>query len=148
MAFRNRKTLALSLLLLLLQHQLLFGSTKTRRHPENSVVPVLVATGRRKAAKEAEYKKRKMDALEEMRDIQKDRQAHFAQLVANDGRAKAFQMAAMGYKTFKDDPAEAQKYKDVMNRILEGTTAANDDPDLPPLPGGGTGPESTSGTAV
>ena len=49
--------------------------------------------------------------LQEMRDIQKDRQAHFAQLVANDGRAKAFQMAAMGYKTFKDDPAEAQKYR-------------------------------------
>lgn len=47
--------------------------------------------------------------MESMVELQRQRANDFNLLVNNDTRAKAFQMAALGYKTLKDDPVERQK---------------------------------------
>ena len=44
--------------------------------------------------------------------------------VSNDTWAKAFQMAAVGYSTLKDDPVVDQKYKDMMSDIIDNNTLA------------------------
>ena len=69
-----------------------------------------------------EYRNKKAKTLQDMVDIQSKRQADFAMYVSNEARAKAFQMAVLGYNTLKDtDPAGAQIYKE---RII-GRAAKN-----------------------
>ena len=83
-----------------------------------------------------EYRKKKSKIQEGFLQVQKERQMDFKAFVKNHARNKAFEMAAMGYRTFKDsDPAEAEKYKTHMNNILHGNTDGDrdDEDDMPPL---------------
>ena len=87
-----------------------------------------------------EYRKKKTKIQEGFLEVQKQRQNDFKAFVKNHARNKAFEMAALGYKTFKDsDPHEAAKYKAHMSNILRGNTDGDDnsdsDDDMPALDG-------------
>ena len=84
-----------------------------------------------------EYKKKKAKIQEGILEVQRERQKDFKTYIKNHARTKAFEMAALGYNTFKDsDPEEANKYKFHMKNILQGNTDADADSDeeeMPPL---------------
>ena len=88
-------------------------------------------------AAENDYKKKKTKIQEGFLEVQRQRQTSFESYVKNHARTKAFEMAVMGYKTFKDsDPEEAAKYKFHMNNIIQGNTDGdNDEEEMPALPG-------------
>ena len=54
-------------------------------------------------------------------------------MVRNQAQVQAFEMAALGYKTFKNvDWEEARKYKEKMNQIMSfRTNGDNSDDELP-----------------
>lgn len=80
------------------------------------------------AAVSEELRKNKVQKLTELVELQKARNVSFDTFVSNSARVQAFQMAATGYKTFKDmgDEEEAAKYKQRMNDILQGETLADE----------------------
>ena len=86
-----------------------------------------------------DYKKKKAKIQEGILEVQRDRQNSFNAYVKNHARNKAFEMAALGYKTFKDsDPEEAAKYKfHIQNILHKGTPAdgsdSSDDEGMPSL---------------
>ena len=84
-----------------------------------------------------EYRKKKSQIQEGFLEVQKERQVDFKAFVKNHARNKAFEMAALGYKTFKDtDPEEAEKYKTHMRNIIHGNTDGDaDSNEMPPLDG-------------
>ena len=77
-----------------------------------------------------EYKKKKSKIQEGILEVQRNRQHSFDTYVKNHARTKAFEMAALGYNTFKDtDPEEAAKYKFHMQNILNKGTPADAESD-------------------
>ena len=74
-----------------------------------------------------EYKQKKAKIQEGFLEVQQQRQQDFNAFVKNHARNKAFEMAALGYKTFKDsDPEEAAKYKFHMSNIINGNTVGDE----------------------
>ena len=78
---------------------------------------------------EAEYRSKKAKTMDTMVSLQAHRAKSFTRFVNNDARAKAFQMAALGYSTFKDDPQEAARYKNIMSDIMGQGTEVEDSED-------------------
>ena len=57
-------------------------------------------------------------------------------------------MAALRYSTFKDDPVESKRYKDIMTNIMTENTMNDRLDDMPPLPGTGVGASGTTGAGT
>lgn len=116
----------------------LFASANKSRGP---------GPGRAKTKAQAldnDYKAKKAKAMTDLVQLQKDRASNFAMFVSNDGRAKAFQMAALGFSTFKDsDPELAEQYKTHMSNIL---AFDKNEEAMPPL--AGAGEDTSAGTNV
>ena len=75
-------------------------------------------------AEEDEFKKKKIKLNQEIVSAIKERQITYSRFVRTQEKSTTFRDAALGYRTFKDsDPAEAQKYKEIMLRcvVKEGT---------------------------
>ena len=97
-----------------------------------------------------EHKAKKAKTMDDMIAVQQLHQRDFAKFMSNDARAKAFQMAALGFSTFKDDPVESKRYKEIMTNIIMENTANDGTDDVPPLPGAsvGAGGSTGAGTGV
>lgn len=92
-------------------------------------------------------KKKQAKTMDDLLKTQTAKQQDFAMCISNNAQAKAFQMAAIGCQTMKDDPAEAQHYKNIMRNIMNGDTVA--DSEMPPLPGNAdVGGDTSAGTNV
>ena len=87
-------------------------------------------------AREEEYRNKKAKVQEGLLEVQRKRMECFDTYVTNQARTSAFKMTMMAYDCFKDhDPAEAAKYKQKMQDIMEGNTDGDGHGTMPELGG-------------
>ena len=88
-----------------------------------------------------EAKAARKETMKEMLKLQQEKSEQFQAYVDNQAHLGAFQMAAMGYNAFKNDPSEAeeaQRYKRIMQDIMaEQNNVPASASAMPGLPGTG-----------
>ncbi len=73
-----------------------------------------------------DHRKRKLDQIDELKTILKDKHETHRSWALNHTRKMAFDMARAGYEANKDeDDEQAAFYRDKTKAILEGTTSAD-----------------------
>jgi hypothetical protein len=88
---------------------------------------------KREKAQLAEHRKRKIDSLESLVDIQQHRMGAFDTYVSDQARLGAFQVAAMSYNMFRDTDEELAAHCSDRMKKLQEDNRDGDDGDMPPL---------------